>query len=320
MTTAVSQTANSPPFSHEALFYAGTREYVEQNASFIREGLAADEPVLVMVPADKGELLRAQLGPEADRVCFVDMRDAGRNPGRIISAWNDFGAEHRAENPRLRGIGEPIWAGRSGDELVECQHHESLINLAFEGAHGFRLLCPYDTDALPPAVIDEARRSHPLVLEHDRPRPCEGYRGTEAIGLEDSPLPPPRAPSEEMSFHERTLEIVRRFVSAHAGEAGLAPDRSYDLVLAVNEAATNSVRYAGGQGVIRIWEDDGSGLVCEIRDSGRMVNNPLVGRRRPADGRNGGRGLWLAHQLCDLVQLRSGHTGTVVRLHMRLSY
>jgi anti-sigma regulatory factor (Ser/Thr protein kinase) len=33
----------------------------------------------------------------------------------------------------------------------------------------------------------------------------------------------------------------------------------------------------------------------------------------------GGRGLWLANQLCDLVELRSGPVETVVRLHMRLS-
>jgi anti-sigma regulatory factor (Ser/Thr protein kinase) len=33
--------------------------------------------------------------------------------------------------------------------------------------------------------------------------------------------------------------------------------------------------------------------------------------------REGGRGLWLVNQLCDLVQLRSSAAGGVVRLHMR---
>ena len=32
-----------------------------------------------------------------------------------------------------------------------------------------------------------------------------------------------------------------------------------------------------------------------------------------------GHGLWLANQVCDLVQVRSFPTGTVVRLHLRLS-
>jgi hypothetical protein len=30
----------------------------------------------------------------------------------------------------------------------------------------------------------------------------------------------------------------------------------------------------------------------------------------------GGRGLWLTNQLCDLVQIRSGDAGTVVRAHV----
>ncbi|HYJ77750.1 MAG TPA: sensor histidine kinase, partial [Actinomycetes bacterium] len=34
--------------------------------------------------------------------------------------------------------------------------------------------------------------------------------------------------------------------------------------------------------------------------------------------RAGGRGLWLANQLCNLVQIRSGAAGTTVRLHARL--
>jgi hypothetical protein len=33
----------------------------------------------------------------------------------------------------------------------------------------------------------------------------------------------------------------------------------------------------------------------------------------------GGYGLWLANQLCDLVQVRSFPTGSAVRLHMRLA-
>jgi anti-sigma regulatory factor (Ser/Thr protein kinase) len=44
----------------------------------------------------------------------------------------------------------------------------------------------------------------------------------------------------------------------------------------------------------------------------------MADRIRPDQLAWGGRGLWLANQLCDLVQIRSGARGTVVRLHMRL--
>lgn len=85
--------------------------------------------------------------------------------------------------------------------------------------------------------------------------------------------------------------------------------------MAVNEIATNSVRHSGGSGTLRVWRD-GHVLVCEVRDGGQL-QDPLADRRRPAPDQNGGRGFWLANQLCDLVQVRSYPAGTTVRLHMQ---
>jgi anti-sigma regulatory factor (Ser/Thr protein kinase) len=304
-------------FSHQALFYSGPEEFTERIAAFVREGLGNAEPQLVMVTADKIAMLRDELGAEVDGVRFVDMGETGRNPGRIISAWSDFAADHLADGRPLRGVGEPIWAGRKPAEMVECQHHESLLNLAFDDAHGFRLLCPYDTAALAPEVIAEARRSHPLILAGDSAQENSSYRGIDSIGSPKEGLPVPRTPSLEMGFQQKTLGAVRRFVSDCGREVGLPDDRAEDLVVAVNEAATNSVRHGGGEGVCRVWWD-AEALVCEVRDRGR-IDEPLVGRRRPTPGADGGRGLWLAHQLCDLVQLRSRRGGTVVRLHMQIA-
>jgi anti-sigma regulatory factor (Ser/Thr protein kinase) len=316
MSVAARAQLDSEGFSHEALFYAGRRDFVERVSAFVHEGLAGGEPVLVMVTADKIASLEERLGADAARLSFADMGEAGRNPGRIISAWHDYAGDHLARGRRLRGVGEPIWAGRDANELIECQHHESLLNLAFGHADGFRLLCPYDTEALPTDVLAEARRSHPLILDGNLRRECSRYRGLEAIGHASAPLPPPRSASEEMGFQSTSLALVRRFVSTRAADAGLDADRVEDLVLSVNEAATNSVRHGGGGGVVRVWRD-GSSLVCEVRDRGR-VEEPLVGRRRPQPGTNGGHGLWMANQLCDLVQLRTRRNGTAVRLHMRV--
>jgi anti-sigma regulatory factor (Ser/Thr protein kinase) len=88
-----------------------------------------------------------------------------------------------------------------------------------------------------------------------------------------------------------------------------------DLTLAVDEIAANSLLHGGGRGVLRVWAEPDT-LVCEVSDEG-VIRNPLVGRVRPALDRLGGRGFWLANQLCDLVQVRSGPAGTVVRLHVR---
>jgi anti-sigma regulatory factor (Ser/Thr protein kinase) len=57
---------------------------------------------------------------------------------------------------------------------------------------------------------------------------------------------------------------------------------------------------------------------CEVRDRG-WIDDPLAGRERPSDLRGGGRGLWIVNHLCDLVQVRSSASGSVVRLQMSLA-
>ena len=299
-------------FSHEALFYSGARDYVPRASSFVRDGLERDEPVLVMVQPDKIDALAGELGADAARVDFVDMADAGRNPGRIISHWSDF-ATLNAGRP-ARGLGEPVWADRGDDELLECQHQESLINVAFEDAAGFRLVCPYDTETLPAPVIAEARRTHPHILDGTAATPCDEYRPERANEVHGARLAPLRAPALDVEFDSLTLGVLREFVREQAHDAGIATARVEDLVIAVNEVATNSVLHGGGRGVARIWELNG-GIVCEVRDRG-VIDDPITGRVRPVGGPGGGQGLWLAHQLCDLVQIRSARRGTVVRLHM----
>lgn len=152
-------------FSHEALLYAGDESFLAGTMPFIREAVAADEAVLVAVDRSKIELLRSNLNGEADRVLFADMHELGRNPALIISAWQDFADESTAQGRSFRGIGEPIWPGRSAAELVECQHHESLLNLAFEDEPSWRLMCPYDAAALPRDVLAGAERDHRVIDE-----------------------------------------------------------------------------------------------------------------------------------------------------------
>ena len=302
-------------FRHEALFYAGREEFVERVGAFVRDGVAAEEPVLAVVDPEKIDLLRGALDGEAEGVFFADMRALGGNPARIIPAWREFVAAHALSGRRLRGVGEPIWPRRSEAELAECRRHESLLNLAFAGGRPWWLVCPYDAEALDPAVVEEARRTHPFVCEDGAGRESVDYYGLDAIARPfDERLPDPPADVFELAFRPGPLAPLRRFVARHA--AGLGALRRADFVLAVHEVVSNSIRHGGGAGTLQLWRDRDA-LVCEVRDGGR-IDDPLVGRERPSFGRPGGRGLWLANQLCDLVQVRSFPDGSVVRLHMRL--
>ncbi len=120
---------------------------------FVTAAVERDEPVLVAVIPARADALRAELGERSSRVEFVDMREAGRNPARIIPVWNEFAARHATGRKALNGVGEPIWHERTAAEIAECQRHESLLNLAFAGAEAFALLCPYDEAGLPREAV-----------------------------------------------------------------------------------------------------------------------------------------------------------------------
>lgn len=303
-------------FRHEALLYAGDRGFIDRTAPFIRDAVAADEPILVVVSARKIEMLRSELGRAAAEVVFADMAEVGRNPARIIPAWCEFLVENGDPERRCRGIGEPIWAGRTPEELVECERHEALLNLAFDDGPPLWLACPYDTLALRPAVIEEAHRTHPLVWDGgDGHGVSDRFPGSAAVAAPfDRPLSEPDGPTSEIAFDTGGLRMVRAAVERAAIDGELDLTRQENLVLAVHEIATNSVRHGGGRGLLRIWQK-GDALVCEIRDGGRL-DQPLAGRYAPVDGQASGFGLWLANQVCDLVQIRSFEDGTVVRLLM----
>jgi anti-sigma regulatory factor (Ser/Thr protein kinase) len=299
-------------FRHEALLYKTEAEFLSGTTAFIKQGLAEGAPTLVVVEAAKIRRLRAALGADAEAVEFADMVAVGQNPARIIPRWRDFVDRHGGRGRPLRGIGEPVWPGRSPDELVECRHHEALLNVAFVQSPPFWLLCPYDASTLEPVVVEDAHGTHPFVCTADDRQASPDYDGTHPHRLFDEPLPdrPPHAPTLQFTELAPVREFVRRHVETSDGHRDLS-----DVVLAVDELAANSLRHGGGQGTLAIWWQ-GDSLVCQVEDRGHIVD-PLVGRRRPVPTQLNGRGLWITNQLCRLLQIRSSPQGTRVRIHFR---
>ncbi|MEV6721819.1 sensor histidine kinase [Streptomyces xanthochromogenes] len=314
MTDTVTTCPDAETFVHPALFYRDLDEYVRGTGGFVRDALAADEPVLVAVPGPRLDALREELGPDAAAVEFADMTELGRNPGRILAALQGFADQHPGRAARI--VGEPIWAGRSPAEILEATRHEALVNTAFTDRRG-TVLCTYDATALPPRVLDDARRTHPTLIEDSRVRASSAYVRAEVVCADcDLPLPQPPATDVELAYTGGRLGEVRERTDAWVRDTKLTPLRRGDFVIAVNEAAANSVAHGGGSGSLRLWTGDCGTAVAEIRDGGRLTN-PLAGRRRPSPASSdGGRGLWMIHQLCDLVEVRAHDTGLTLRLHI----
>jgi anti-sigma regulatory factor (Ser/Thr protein kinase) len=301
---------------HDAFLYTDATSYRAGLLPFIREGLALGEPVLAAVPQPGLDLLRSALEEhELDRVTTADMSVAGRNPGRIIgSVFTAFVADH--PRTRVRIIGELTWTGRNAEEYRAGAEHEALINVALADLPVF-LRCPYDVERLDRSVLMDATRTHPVMTSDTDRWTSPGYADPAAAAqLFDSPLAPAPSDADVMVISQATgTRSARRFVHDFGTAAGMSPQRLGDLRLATQELVINTLLHSGGHGLLSIWAADGQ-VACQIEDGGR-ISNPLVGRHPPG-APEVGHGLYIVHQVCDLVRVHRRSSGTTVRIFVNL--
>ncbi|MEU3373895.1 sensor histidine kinase [Streptomyces sp. NPDC006660] len=315
MSVSSSSTASAGPepgFRHELYPYRGDEQFLAGTLGFIREALEAEEAIIVAVPEEKASLLREEL-PDESAVTFVDASSVGSNPGRLIDAWTAWMSERGEGGRPVRGIGEMAWRqARSAAHLSELRYHEWLLNRAFARSSAWSMLCPYDAADDDQNALESVSRCHPGIHQDGRSVPNEGFLGLDRYEFDE--LAAACDPFQELVYRRGDLSAVRSKVSQCAADAGVPEDRLPRLAVAVTEIATNSVRHGGGQGTLRTWKQDAT-FLCEFHDAG-YIPDVLAGRTRPRADQPGGRGLFLAHQLCDLMEIRSTREqGTTIRLH-----
>ncbi len=305
----------SPGLWHAALFYHTTAQLKAAARQLTESAATAGAPVLIACREPVLAWLRTQLDWPDDRVSWADTGTAGANPGRLIHLLSRFAGEHPGR--QVWCVQQATWPSRPRHELWEVIRHDALTNLALSGA-ALRILCLYHA-GLPAQVVSCAEATHPVINHDGRWQPSLRYRDdAQPVPPEcDQPLPPPPAGAAVLTYRDN-LAGLRQLVSARAEAAGLSSGKASDLLIAVGELAANTLAHASGPGTLAFWAT-GAEVICEVHDSGH-ITDPLAGRLRPGPGtEGGGRGLWLVHQLCDLVQIRTGPDGTTVRVQMRLT-
>ena len=303
------------PLIHQALLFDSPEQFLAAAVPFITDGVHRGDTVLAVTTSDNTRLLREQLNGAADQVTFLEPAGWFDSPGRTLDAHHRRIDALADDSAFLRVIGEPVWAGRDDLETSEWGRYESIVNVALADSRAW-VMCGYDSRTLAGAIVEDARRTHPRLavgtaseISADFTEPASYYASR------DTPLVPyPVTGVEWIPIHP-DLAPLRQFVAEHAARLGVDADRIDDYVLAVNEIATNVLRHGGGKGEARIWATDRR-VVCEITDTGTATGN-FLGFLRSDPRSERGHGLWIARQICDLLEMRTGPAGTTVRLHLR---
>jgi anti-sigma regulatory factor (Ser/Thr protein kinase) len=296
------------------VLHRGREALLARAVPFLNEGITAGQQVMVQASSPMLTLLTSTLGPASRRVRLVNASDLGTNPARCTAVWLEFVSGSAAGGGPARGLIVHGWPSHRPAVLAEQQVAEALLSVVIAPDTPLWLRCAYDLDRIDPTTLVQVGRAHPVLVQGRIYRGSRRYAGLAHFeGLYEHPLPSPPASAHRLSFtHLGGLAIVRDTVSRHAAAVALGPDAVSNLTLAVHEVALNALTHGSGPGELSYWRE-ARAFICEVRDGGHL-SDPLAGRRPPRPDLNHGRGLWLANQLCDLVQIRSGRWGTAIRI------
>ncbi|MFB9909123.1 anti-sigma factor RsbA family regulatory protein [Allokutzneria oryzae] len=303
-------------FLHQVCVYRSAEEFLATTLPFIRDGLRLGDPVLAVTTPANVELIENALGADAGGVEFADAESWYGTPLATLSAYNRYVARWREHPGHVRIVGEPVWSRRTVQQVVEWQRYESALNIAFASSPAWAV-CTYDARALDPAIVINARRTHPEVATGpdtasrcaEYVAPADFFRLCDAV----TPLPGPPPDAAVLPF-TGDLSSVRRFATFQAMRHGLTGDRVMLFVAAAVEAATHVAEQGSRRLVVRMWSSEGK-VVFAITAPDVRVVDPVLGYAPPSLRERPGDGLWFVRQVCELVEIRPGDPGMTVRLH-----
>ena len=208
-------------------------------------------------------------------------------------------------DPDLDGIDGGFWT-----EL------DAALNVALADVAA-TVLCLYPQLPLHLEVADGRPPQPPPAARRRRPAAQRRAPGAREVLADRGGVPAPALlgpPDQRMGFDTWQLVEVRDSVAAGAHAAGCDRDRVDDLVLAVNEVATNAVEHGQGDAEVSVdrpgadelsWPRCTTAGGCSTRCRGCVAPHPAEPR---------GPGLWIARQLCDSLHVWADAAGTHVRL------
>jgi CheY-like chemotaxis protein len=172
---------------HEALVYSSADELAERSLPFIREGLARDDQLLVVLREAQRTALERALGEHAARIEFADAVAWYQSPEHAFQQYSRYIDDHLERGaPRVRVVAEVIWPQISAtSEVAEWKRYEAGISEAM-AAVPVSFICTYNAQELPAGIVTDAQRTHPVLRTAEGARPSAHYSepGAFVRGLE----------------------------------------------------------------------------------------------------------------------------------------
>jgi anti-sigma regulatory factor (Ser/Thr protein kinase) len=299
---------------HAAAFHTGPTDLLAQLLPIVERARAEGEPVALAVRPQTERALRTALGSVAGVVNLGTPSGADAGSGQTLAAY--WARELR----ELVGDGRPVTVVVEHDTALDgvdgrfWTELDAAVNIALADLP-VHMTCFFPELPLHLEVVDGARRNHRHLLLDGRLQANPEHRPPRDV-LGERPAPAPLLlgpPDLDLIFSAWQLHEVRAAVEETLLAAGFGVTRTEDVVLAVNEVATNAVEHGAAEARLMVWSTPG-GLTCEIHDVGRLVD-PLPGLQAPHPSDARGRGVWIARQLCDVLHVWADGEGTHVRLH-----
>lgn len=306
------------PLVHQALLYGGEDEFLEATVPFLRDGLEDDGAVLAVVAESNIMALKGTMGRDCTPVTFVPASAFYRHPVRTIAAYSKI--VYQSHPKRVWALAEPVWQGLSESQANEWKRYEAIVNAAFSTT-GAQVICAYDMRNTADDVLESTTRTHPILMEGQGPHRSRDYTRPQdfSVNGDNRPLPAPARCPDVLPFTDNLacLRSLRGFLMERAAHLGLRKELTSPFLMAVDEVATNAIMHGAPPMEARIWAEKQT-LLCEIADFGHWRPDALVGHL-PREAGLGNFGLWGVRLLADTVQVRTGWSGTVVRLTFALT-
>lgn len=291
---------------HSAFVYESDDEYVARSVAFVKDGLEAGEGAIVANTRHVLAMMRDELGPDAERVAFLDVSSIFTRRARIVARFYGAFLEQLRRAPAVRAVAD-VQFGPTPVDWQEWTGCEAIVNLAY--AHlPVWFVCAYSANGLPEPVLEGVWNTHPEVLADEWVK-SDRFEDPRQVVRRLTPEPEP-LPELRSFCAAADLGCFREQLARELAAEKVPPAKALDMLVAGTEIAANAMRHGAGIEEVRVGRAHGR-FVCEVIDRGGGFDDPVAGYLAPREG--AGSGLWIARQLTWRVECFHSSRGFTVR-------